>query len=473
MFQRLLEFIRKQVSKIFPSKSIEEKLELEIDISDIMIESIELWTAMYENKANWIDNDIVKSLNIPSSVASEIARLVTIEMESEITSGADKENDRSLYLNRQYQKVVDSLRIETEYAAAKGGMVFKPYIDDNDDIAIEYVQADNFYPVEFNSSGDLIAAIFPEVITRGDTTYTRLEYHHMLKDNKCYISNKAYVKAKDVEGLGVETPLTGVPEWENLESEINLEGIEKPLFSYFKMPLANNKDSKSKLGVSVYSKAVDLIKEVDKHYSSILWEYEAKETAIDVPLDMFMTAELPKGKERLFRQLDIDDSGDKKNFYEAWSPEIRDESLFNGLNKLLQRVEYNCGLAYGTLSDVQESTKTAEEIRSSKQRSYATVVDIQKALRISLEHLIRSMDYLTTLYNLAPKGEYVVSFAFDDSIVVDSQSEQAIMLNEVAAGLIKPERYLMTRYGVSEEEAKEMLPNLDTGIDEKDYDDLE
>lgn len=473
MFQRLLEFIRKQVSKIFPSKSIEEKLKLEIDISDIMIESIELWTAMYENKANWIDNDKVKSLNIPSSVASEIARLVTIEMESEITSGADKENDRSLYLNRQYQKVVDSLRIETEYAAAKGGMVFKPYIDDNDDIAIEYVQADSFYPVEFNSSGDLIAAIFPEVITRGDTTYTRLEYHHMLKDNKCYISNKAYVKAKDVEGLGVETPLTSVPEWENLESEINLEGIEEPLFSYLKMPLANNKDSKSKLGVSVYSKAVDLIKEVDKHYSSILWEYEAKETAIDVPSDMFMTAELPKGKERLFRQLDIDDSGDKKNFYEVWSPEIRDASLFNGLNKLLQRVEYNCGLAYGTLSDVQESTKTAEEIRSSKQRSYATVVDIQKALRISLEHLIRSMDYLTTLYNLAPKGEYVTSFAFDDSIVVDSQSEQAIMLNEVAAGLIKPERYLMTRYGVSEEEAKEMLPNLDTGIDKKDYDDLE
>ena len=469
MFQKLLEFIRKQVSKIFPSKAIEEKLDLKIDISDIMVANIELWNKMYKGEAPWIDNDVIKSLNIPSSVASEMARLTTIEMESEITSGTETDNDRSIYLNKQYQRVVDSLRIETEYAAAKGGMVFKPYIDDNNDIAIEYVQADNFYPVEFNSSGDLIAAIFPEIIVKGDVTYTRLEYHHMLKDNKYYVSNKAYVKDTNVEGIGVATSLTSVPEWEYLEDELNLENIEEPLFSYFKMPLANNKDSKSKLGVSVFSKAVELIEEVDRHYSKILWEYTSKEAAIDVPTDMFLTTGLPEGKERLFRQLDVDDT----EFYKVFSPEIRDTSLFNGLNKLLERVEFSCGLAYGTLSDINETAKTATEIRSSKQRSYSTIVDIQKSLRISLEHLIRSMDYLADLYKITPSGDYVVSFDFDDSIVVDSKEEQAIMLNEVAAGLIKPELYLQKRYGVSEEEAKEMLPSMDIGIDKKDYDDLE
>lgn len=473
MFQALLQWIRKQVSKIFPSKSIEEKLDLKIDISDVMVESIELWSKMYKGEAPWIDNDVIKSLNVPSSVASEIARLTTIEMESGITSGKETENDRSTYLNERYQKVVDSLRIETEYAAAKGGMIFKPYIDDNDNIAIEYVQADDFYPVAFNSSGELIAVIFPEVIVKGDTTYTRLEYHHLLKDNKCYISNKAYIKDSNTSGIGVETPLDSIGEWEYLEPELNLEKIEEPLFSYFKMPLANNKDSKSKLGVSVFSKAVDLIEEVDKHYSKILWEYTAKEAAIDVPIDMFMTTGLPEGKERLFRQLDVDDSNSSKNFYEVFSPDIRDQSLFNGLNKLLERVEFNCGLAYGTLSDIQETSKTATEIRSSKQRSYSTIVDIQKALRISLEHLIRSMDYLCDLYKITPKGDHVVSFDFDDSIVVDSKEEQAIMLNEVNASLIKPEYYLMKRYGVSEEEAKEMLPDLDTGIDESQFDGME
>lgn len=471
MFRKLLDFIRKQVSKISPTKTIEEKLKLEIDISDVMVQNIELWTKMYKGNSPWVDNDKVKSLGIASSIASEMARLVTIEMESEITGVEGEENDRSTYLNKQYQKVVDSLRIETEYAAAKGGLVFKPYIDENNDIAIEYVQADNFYPVKFNSSGELIAAIFPEVIAKGDYTYTRLEYHHMLKDRKCYISNTAYVKDINVEGLGVSTSLKSIPEWEYLEPELNLVNIDEPLFSYFKMPLANNKDSKSHLGVSVYSKAVELIKEVDKHYSSILWEYEAKETAIDVPVDMFLTVELPKGKERLFRQLDIDDSGKSKSFYEVFSPDIRDVSLFNGLNKLLQRIEFSCGLAYGTLSDIQETEKTATEIRSSKQRSYSTIVDIQKSLRISLEHLIRSMDHLADLYKLTPKGDIEVSFAFDDSIVVDSKEEQVITLQEVASGLIKPELYLMKRYGVTEEQAKEMLPNMNPPQGE--YDEIE
>lgn len=157
MFRSLLEWIRKQVAKIIPTQTIEEKLKTKIEISDVMIESIELWGKMYRNEAPWVDNENIKSLNIPASIASEMARLVTIEMQSDITGptnslGKAVDNDRSLYLNQRYQKVVDNLRIETEYAAAKGGMIFKPYLDNNNDIAVEFVQADEFYPVEFNSS---------------------------------------------------------------------------------------------------------------------------------------------------------------------------------------------------------------------------------------------------------------------------------------------------------------------------------
>lgn len=469
MFRSIMEWIRKQVGKIIPTQTVEEQLKVKIDISDTMVRNIELWSNMYKNKAPWIDEDNVKSLNIPSAVASEMARLVTIEMESDITSGTETDNPRSEYLNTQYQKVVDSLRIEAEYAMAKGGMIFKPYIDSNNDVAVEYIQADEFYPVEFNSSGELIAAIFPDVIEKGDTTYTRLEYHHMLSDNRCYISNEAYIKDINTQGIGLKVGLGTVEEWAELEPEVNLEGITEPLFSYFRTPLANNKDTKSQLGVSVYSKAVDLIQEVDKHYSGILWEFAAKEAAIDVPIDMFMQSGVPAGKERLFRQLDIDDSGKGDNFYKVFSPEYRDESLYNGLNKLLRQVEFNCGLAYGTLSDMEDTAKTATEIKASKQRSYATIVDIQKSLRISLEHLIRSMDFLTELYEVAPAGEYEVSFTFDDSIVVDTEAEQAIMLSEVSAGLIKPEYYLMKRYGVSEEEAQNMLPTLDPGTQPSEY----
>ena len=57
---------------------------------------------------------------------------------------------------------------------------------------------------------------------------------------------------------------------------------------------------------------------------------------------------MPKGRERLFRMMDMDDNNEK---YKVYSPAIRDESLFNGMNNILRRIEFNCGLAYGTLSN--------------------------------------------------------------------------------------------------------------------------
>lgn len=71
--------------------------------------------------------------------------------------------------------------------------------------------------------------------------------------------------------------------------------------------------------------------------------------------------DLPKGKERLFRMMDFDDD---KEQYKVFAPPIRDKSLINGFNAILRRVEFNSGLAYGTLSDLNTVDKTAEEIKT-------------------------------------------------------------------------------------------------------------
>ena len=463
MFRKLFNAIRQVVRKIFPKKNIEEAMKIDLPVSDEMTEAIELWSQMYKDKAPWLD-DNTKSLNLASAIASELARLATIEMKSEITGTEDTNNKRAKYLNEQYQKVIDDIRTTTEYAAALGGLIFKPYIDGNN-IAVDYVLADEFIPVKYDSAGNITAVIFIERIRKGRKIYTRLEYHDLLKEGY-YISNTAYVNENGDEALGYQVPLTEVDEWADLEPEIFIENVEKPLFGYLKMPMANTIDPRSPLGVSVYAKAVDLIKEADKQYSRILWEYEGSELAIDASIDCFKLDQngnpvLPIGKERLFRTLDYDIDSEKAEPFKIFSPAIRDESLFNGLNKLLQRIEFACGLAYGTLSDVQLVEKTAEEIKVSKQRSYSTVVDIQKAIKIALTDLVYAMDVYATLGKLAPAGEYDISFEFDDSLVVDSKTEQAIMLQEVSAGLIKPEIYLMRRYGVSEEQARKMMPSVD------------
>lgn len=204
-----------------------------------------------------------------------------------------------------------------------------------------------------------------------------------------------------------------------------------------------------------------------------MWEFEATEVAIDADPTALQTSktmsdklQLPKLKERLFRAFGQNKDG--KAFYEIFSPEIRETALYKGFNDILKRIEFVCGLAYGTISDPQLIEKTATEIRSAKQRSYATVKDIQTALEEALEDAIYAMDILTTLYKLAPTGKYETSYTWDDSILVDAKEEQTIMMQEANQGYIKKELYLMKRYGVTEEQAKEMMPvQQDTTEDEE------
>lgn len=459
MLKQLLSWIRSVVSKLISRSNIKQALKIDTAVSPKMADKITLWSQMYANESPWLDKD-TESLNLASGIASEMARLTTIELKSEITG-----SPRADYLNEQYKRLLKDIRVCCEYGCAKGGLALKPYID-GDMIAIDIVQADRFFPTSFDSSGNITGSVFVEQITKGQNYFTRFEYHN-LTDAGYQVMNSAY-KSTSRETVGNQVALETVEEWAGLEPEVLIENVEKSLFGYFKIPLANTEDDTSPLGVSVYARAVDLIKEADKLYSSFLWEFKGGELAIDVDETVFKkdpkTGKLimPKGKERLFRALDIEASVDGNKSLNPFSPALREQSFINGLNKLFQRIEFNCGLAYGTLSDPQNIDKTATEIRSSKQRSYATVADIQKALQSAIESLIYAIDIWTTIGNLAPAGKYDISFEWDDSIVVDTDIEFNRRMQMQEAGLLKPETLVAWYFGTTEEKAKEMLPTMKT-----------
>lgn len=472
MFSRLKKVIKGVVYNMLNRIDIAKELNIEIAMNDNMANAINLWSNMYNNSPPWINEEVVP-LGIPGAIANELARLATIEFKSEINNNEG--------LNEIYQELIDVLRINTEYACAKGGLIFKPYFNGKN-IEIDLIHQDNFLPISYNAIGEITAAVFLEYKIIGDRKYTRLEYHDF-KEGNYTIKNIAYVKSNLVKdnSLGKRTILASVPEWSQLQEEITINNIIRPLFSYFKIPQANAIDVNSPLGVSCYAKASDLIKEADKQYSRILWEYEATEIAINASESLFVrkedgTYELPKGKERLYRIFPWEDREGKRNL-DTFSPGIRDSNLFNGLNNILRKVEFNCGLAYGTLSDINDVSKTATEIKTSRQRSYSTVKDIQKSLEKALKDLIVNMNDLATLYklNISPIDiDKDVSFDWDDSIVLDKDSELESMRNDVSAGILRPEIYLAKKYGVSEEEALKMMPDVEDSIKTKSpFDDLE
>ena len=153
----------------------------------------------------------------------------------------------------------------------------------------------------------------------------------------------------------------------------------------------------------------------------------------------------------------------KKNLKADWTlesaPALRDESYRRGMDAMLKRVEFQCGLAYGTLSDPQNVDKTAEEIRSSKQRSYTTVKDLQRALGNALTDLVYSISkLLDAQWNsgaaVSPPGDCNVTFDFDDSIISDPKERKQMYWGYVTAGKFPFWRYLVEFEGYSEDDAK-------------------
>lgn len=470
--------IREAIGRMIPYKSIEQAERIDTPLTTEMVNAVEKWYAMYLDQPPWVDRDSTQSMNLPAFISGEIARHIVLEMKWSITGkgkGEDGEevmNPRAEFLAREFSKLADgiTLRTKLEQGCAAGGMVIKPYPDvEKKTIGFDWAMDWGFYPIAFDDDGNLTDFIIPDVFREGKTIYTRLERHRVLRGGEegigeeagkkgILITQRAF-KSTMEESLGREISLQDVPRWEGLQERALITETETPLIGWYKVASANTIDVDSPLGASVYAKAADVIKQADLQYSRILWEYEASEMAIDVDPTALRpkktesgTMEMPKLNKRLFRAVDID-KGDR-DLYEVFAPQIRDSSLFHGLNQLLMRVEYLCGLSFGTISEANTVARTATELKIVRTRSFTTISDNQKALEKCLRDVIAAMDRYATIYKMAPEGEYDVSFEWDDSIMTDTEQQTQERLMLLNAGLMSKAEFREWYFGETKAQAE-------------------
>ena len=436
-----------------------EVAEIENLSTDRMQQAITTWLNMYLGEADWIDEE-GQSLGIPTVISADIARSVTLEMEMNITG----ETPMAEFIAAQMKPFLSNIRSKVEYACATGGVIFKPYICDNG-VTIETVLPNNFYPTQFDGNGKITGGFFRFLYYKGKKVYKRFEKHEMLGGGKYRITNKAFVSS-DENSLGDPCELSDVPDWADITPEVDLNYIKEPLYSYFRMPLGNTIDTGSPLGVAVFARAVNVIKEADKQYQRLIWEYKATEAAIDASDDAFDIdidgkPVLPEGKERLYRinSLDSAKTGGS-DLFKQWTPAIRDENYIRGMNRMMMQIEDLCCVARGTISDLNQDVKTATEITTTKQRTYSTISDIQQSLENALDNLVIAVEELAILYNLCPAGEYECAYVWDDSVIVDANTERMRDLQEVSQGLLGEYEYRMTWRGEEEETARKKIDEI-------------
>lgn len=399
------------------------------------------------------------------------------------------DTQRAEYLERQYAKLRKQLRKQIEYGIAKGGLVIKPYIvknalpDENSssysvksdikpttEIDFEFVQADAFYPLSFTPAGKITEAAFIQTKQEKAVTYHRLEYHKW-EDNVVTVINKAFKSTStsgelSLSNLGKEISLAEVAEWKDFQPVTIIKDVTKPMFAYFKMPEANIVDTKSPLGVSGFARAEKLIKDADQIYSTLLWEYEGGALAIDIDRDALKFddetdpahSRLGVLQERLYRRIDL---GSASDTYQPFAPSLRDANYINGLNTILMRIEDTCGISRGTLSDAADVARTATELKILKQRSYQTNADIQAAIEEALRDVVYIMNVYADLYSITPKGDYDISFEWDDSIIVDADEELEKRILLMQNGLASKVENRMWYFGETERQAIEALQKID------------
>lgn len=482
MFSKIMAMIRQVIRKMLPLKTVEQVERIETPLSTEMINALDEWYKAYCNQAPWVNDDTVKSMNLPAMIASEIARQVTLEMQWNITGktageSSDEEaleavdNPRAVYLREEFTKLIAELRKKLEQGCAAGGMAVRPYPNTEDGhIYFGWTMDWSLYPVAFDENGDLKDVIFRDIYQDGDITYTRLE-RHTVDGKNVHVTQRVF-KSKFKDQVGTEVPLSAVDQWKNLQPEATLHGTDGQMFGWFKVAAANNVDVDSPMGISVFHKALKVIKQADIQYSRLLWEFEGSELAIDVdPLALRPQKpdgksgygeakyELPKLNDRLFRGVNLDE-----DHYSVFSPAIRDTALLNGLNRLLMMVEDLSGLSRGTLSDAPLEARTATELRILRQRTYATIADNQAALERCLRDVVRAMDKYATIYHLAPEGEYELSFEWDDSILTDRAQEMTERLELMSQGIISKAEMRQWYTGETEPQAQAAIKAIQDGV---------
>lgn len=449
MFERIKDWFLRGIDKMLSKYTIEDALKVKTAISNEMDKAMSLWLKIFTNNAPWTSEEI-PGLQLGASIAEEFARLITLEMKSEVTG-----SKRADFINEQYQKVLEDIKSKLSLFNAVGGGFFKPYVK-NAKFYVDYIPQTDCKPIKFDNAGNITSMVFSSQISKGDKIYTRLETH-TLQDNDYIIENKVYVTENyNSSILGKAISLYEVAEWSELSERTVIKNIEKTLFAYYKVPLSNNIDTKSCLGPSVYHKAIDSIRKADIQAARLDYEYESAERSIYADIDALRNKEGKETRSKIVKTLNIGED----DFYKEFSPQLRDEGFIRGQNKIKQDIEFQCNLAYGTISDPNSVDKTATEINSSKQRSYSAVSQMQNSLEKALRHLVYIMDVYCDLYELAPSGEIEVSAEWDDSIIVDTESEQRIRLQETNLGLGSKLDYLMWRYGLTEEQALENLDRI-------------
>lgn len=393
-------------------------------------------TGLYPTKEKRRDR---KCLNTAKALCNEFANLTFSEqVEITVSDKTYHEYVQKILQDNGFWKNFPDL-LELNYAI--GGTVLKAYLDGGN-VKLDYVDGDMFIPTRWDNRA-IYDGVFISRTTKGRKYYTLFEWQTLEEvpdDTGSIISRIAienHLFASDLATeIGVEVSLSDL--YPKLSPVVYVNNVSSPLFSYMRPSVANNIDTDSPLGISVYANAMDTLEALDIAFDSFSREFILGRKRIIVPTSAIRTVPDPENPGKSVRYFDADDEV-YQAFKDAENEEqkitdntmtLRVEEHVSAINALLNVLCFQVGLSPGTLSfDAVQGLKTATEVISQNSKTYRTKQSHQNIIKEVLEDTVKSIINLgLAIGDLSDIKDYEVTIGFDDSIIVD---ENAIIDNNI------------------------------------------
>ena len=443
---------------------------------------IDEWQAVYEGRPEWRTvkraglnrgtERLMNMLNTAKILCDEFARKCFAE-QVDITCGSEVYDKFILdFLCREgFWKNIPQL---LSSAFAQGGCALREYIDYGK-VKLSYVEGRQFYPLKWDNQ-TVLEGIFGTLSAREDYYYTMFE-KHSVKDAKILVECFLF-KSADPNELGDRVPISEL--YPDMADTFSYP-VDTPLFQYFKPDFPNNIPTELPLGISCFANCEDTLKALDVAFDSFAREFILGKKRIIVPSSCIRTVVNPEtGKteryfdtdDEVYQALRCDEEKDLK--ITDNTVELRISEHVDGINALLNILCFQVGLSPGALSfDRAGGIKTATEVVSEENKTAVTIRCQKNLLAEFIEEMCRVVLRLAMETGEVPRGEFEVTVAFKDNVVIDDNTLIDNNIKLVSAGLKSKLSAIMEVLKCDEEAAKrelEKIKNESSVVDDMAFD---
>lgn len=385
---------------------------------------------IYRNKRNMSAYKDTTDLNPTAIFANALSVLAFGDSSVSITDANGDSTRRTELLDEIAQKHWKTIKQNIAVGNGCGMIAAIPYSVNNGlgrKVYIDVVSKDRMFVTSIQ--GDEITGI--TVLA----DHRQIGYKDYYRWTDYAVSNGIYTITQRATKDQTPCPLDAVPDWSNIDEIVKISGVDRLPIGIYKCPTSNRRPSTID-GVPItygcektIQRIKDTLKQIDKEYSE-------KQSKIFADSTMFKGDDKINGS--IFKVINSQKMGTGMPFFEIFSPEFRDTSLFHRLTENFAMLEREVGTSKGVVTDLGTNGATATEIKCATYQTFTLCDDIHTNTKAYFDGLMYGVNVLCNYYGLYPDSEYKINYDWSYAMLEDSEATYKQLAEGKSQGVVSP-----------------------------------